>query len=70
MGKPHRVDAEATAFVEITLDHRHHVAGSEGMKVELSGDGEDEGLALVLRRIDVVGQRETRTSNDPELSTK
>jgi hypothetical protein len=70
VGKPHRVDAEAAAFVEITRDHGDHVAGREGMEVELSGDREDEGIALALRKTFVVGQRETRTSNDPELSTK
>jgi len=40
------------------------------MQIELARHREDEGLALVPRRIGIVGQRETRTSNDPELSTK
>jgi hypothetical protein len=70
VGEPHRVNAEAAALVEIIGDDGHDVTRSEGMEVELSGDREDEGLALVLRRTFVVGQRETRTSNEPELSTK
>jgi hypothetical protein len=70
MGEAHGADAEPPALVEILGDDRHHVTRRERMEIELAGDREDEGLALVLRTIDVVGQRETRTSNDPELSTK
>ena len=70
MGKAHRADAQAAALVEVIGHHGHHVTRGKGMQVELAGDGKDDGL-LVARRLPVlVGQRLTRTSKEPELSTK
>ena len=65
-------DAEPAALVEVLADDRHHVTGREGMEVELSGDGKGDGLPVVreIAALLVAGQRLTRTSKDPELSTK
>ena len=65
-------DAEPPALVEVLGHDRHHVTRREGMEIELSGDGKGDGLPVVreIAALLVVGQRLTRTSKDPALSTK
>jgi len=71
MREPHRAQPEAAALVEVIGDHRDHVARGKRMEVEIAGDGKDDGLAVFRRTVvlHVVGQRLTRTSKEPELST-
>lgn len=65
-------DAEPPALVEVLGDDGHDVARREGMEIELSGDGKGDGLSVVreIAALLVAGQRLTRTSKDPALSTK
>lgn len=72
MGEAHRAKAEPPALVEVIGHDGDDVTGREGVEIELSGDGKDDGLALVRGAVAllVVDQRLTRTSKDPALSTK
>lgn len=67
VSETHGADAEANTFVEILGHDGHDVTRSEGVEVELAGDGKDDGLPVLGWSV-FVGQRVTRTSKDPELS--
>ena len=68
VGQAHGADPASAAFIEILGDHGHDVARRKGVEVELAGDGEQDGLAVVPRIVVALGQWVTRTSKDPELS--
>jgi hypothetical protein len=73
VGEAHLADPAARALVEVLGHHGDHVAGREGVEVELAVDGEDERLVVPARAavaVAVRGQCVIRTWNDPALSPR